>query len=215
VEGSVAAELVTPIDDYTGLPALIAPQLVWLPLNDPNIADVHHVWHPGSALKTELGNIALRNSLLQVTPRDRHNIGIDAYHRFYSGPTLPKDEKDIFIRCVIACAGVIPEEVIDICGGTPLVRPITTKERWYFRTPSDNDKFGYRYVKYNYEPVREFFKEFIFKQNLTHLRPALFDEFLYTKDQRQKVKIGRLLIANAVAVASDIVREPYYCMRRE
>lgn len=211
----MAAELVTPIDEYTGLPPLIAPKYEWLPLNLPEIADQHHAWHPGQELKTNLAGIALRNSLLEVTARESHNESEDAYHRFYRGPAIPTNETDIFRRCVVACAGVIPETVIDIQNGEPGVRPITTKERWYFRIPAENDEFGYRYVKYNYEPIRNFFKDFIFKQKLTHLREGLFDEFLHTKDQTEKLKIGKLLIANAVAVASDDVREPYYAMRRQ
>jgi hypothetical protein len=198
-----------PVDELTGLPLLIAPRCQWLPLDKPEIADPNHGWFPENdpRLKTVAG-IALRNSQLQILERDLHV----EHHQKMLGPMIP-DEDQILSRCVASCAGVIADNVIDY-SKEGAIRPMTRSERDFFRTPSDQDRFSYRYIRYNYEPIRIFFRQLTFRQRLSHLREGLIDEFLFTKDPDRKTVLGRFLIANAVAVATDPVREQYSFFRR-
>lgn len=215
----MAAELYTPIDPTTRLPALIAPQLEWLPLDNPDIADRHHPWNPHRFYKSmNAAGIALRGSLVQIVERTSHNEGPNAFHNFYKEPAEKiTDEKDIFERVITACSGVVPRLVVEIKDGEPCERPINHKEEAFFTLPSDDDtdQFSYRHLCYRYEPVRDFLRSYVLEQELPHLRPSLIDEFLDTKDKHRKQKIGTFLIYNAISVASDDAREQYYRLRRK
>jgi len=52
----------------------------------------------------------------------------------FTGPPLPAadDEDTQFRLCVLACAGYLPEDVIDIRGDSPFRRPMTSEERRFF-----------------------------------------------------------------------------------
>lgn len=212
----MAAELVTPVDERTGLPYLIAPEQYVLPLNNPGIANRHHLWHPSSdPLFETVAGAALRVSMLQTVEADLHNFGSRAYHKIYKGPELPQTTQEIFKRCVLACAGVLPSGVIDLRDGEPIERAMAQKECDYFRTLSPSDEFGYRYIRYGYEQVRDFLVEFVTQQDLSHITPVRIEEFLETKDVERKRTIGMLLLFGAIAVASDPIREPYFTLKRE
>jgi hypothetical protein len=212
----MAAEFITPTDPQSGLVLPVAPRCEWLPLNNPEVADVHHNVHPRNhpGLKT-LAGFALRNSQLQITERTLHNEGPLRYHRWWAGPEIPDDERIIFQRCLWASAGVIPRRVIDLTSrSAPFERDATRKEMEFLHTPNEDDPFGYRYIRYRYEPIRDFMRHFAAKQNLWHLSPSRIDEFLHTKDMDQKLRLGKFLLANAAAVASDGMRERWHLLRR-
>lgn len=212
----MAAELTTPTDERTGLPYLIAPEQYWLPVNNGVVANRHHLWHPSNAEVFEtVEGTALRASMLQTVEADLHNYGVRSYHRFYTGPELPRTKDEIFGRCILACAGVLPGGVVDLRSGEPIERPMTRRERSYFRTESSEDEFGYRYIRYGYERIREFLADYVTEQRLDHVKPVRIEEFLLTKDLARKNKIGMLLLSSAIAVASEGVRDSYVALRRE
>jgi hypothetical protein len=208
--GIVAATLTAPTDALTGLTLYIAPNCEWLPLDEPDKADVHHGNHPcrDPRLKT-LAGLALRNNQLQLTERTLHNEGPKRYHRWYKQSVITEDESDIFAQVVFANAGVIPEEVIDLSGDEPLRRYATREEYDFLRTPSDDNPFGYRYIFTRYEPIRDFMRAHAVKQNLSHISNTRIDEFLHTPDRDRRIKLGQFFLMNAAAVASDRVRERY------
>lgn len=212
----MAAELVTPTDERTGLPYLIAPEEYWLPTDNGVVANKHHLWHPSNAEVFEtLEGAALRASMLQAVEADLHNYGARSYHRFYTGPELPRTKDEIFGRCILACAGVLPGGVIDLRSGEPVERTMTRRERNYFRTASSEDEFGYRYIRYGYEQIKNFLTDYVLDQQLNHIKPIRIEEFLFTKDLERKNKIGMLLLSSAIAVASEGVRDSYIVLRRE
>lgn len=132
----MAAELLTPTDELTGMPLSMAPPLIQLPRSNPDVANWHHLWHPHSAPELQsLGGQALRNSRVQLVPIHDHNMGGDTYHTAYAGPPLPvaDDTDKQFGLCVLACAGYVPNEVIDLrAAGGPATRLMTDEERKYF-----------------------------------------------------------------------------------
>src|SRR5688572_27519935 len=115
----MAAELVTETDHISGLPLPIAPRCEHLSRYNSLIADDHHGWHPRNAPElATLGGQALRSSWMQFIEKDLHNEGPFSYHRFFVGPELPTDDSVIFGSCILACAGYIPNRVIDLTSGT-------------------------------------------------------------------------------------------------
>lgn len=205
----MAAELATPVDEYSGLPYAIAPGCKSLPKNNPNKADRHHAFHPRRSpeLQTVAG-LALRNCRLQLVERDLHNEGPFRYHKFFYGQMdLPTDESDIFARCIMGVSGYTPDRVIDLRTGEPFDRPITPREAKFLRKRSQ-DKLGYKYITYNIDPIRKFFSEYVLKQNLSHLDDDI-DEFLTTPDMGQKVKVGNFILAEAAQVACDAIKPKF------
>ena len=159
----MAAELVTPTDELTGMPLSLAPPLEWLPRDRPDIANWHHWWHPSSApaLQT-LGGQALRNSRVQLVPVGDHNMGSETYHHYYMGPNLPgADDADTqFKLCVLACAGYVPDRVIDLhAEDEPTSRLMTAEERCAFnatpmpQTVGERDIAWYRQKLAGYDPT--------------------------------------------------------------
>lgn len=132
----MAAELISPVDELTGMPLVVAPPLEELPRNDPRIANWHHIYHASTSPELQtLGGAALRNSRVELLPLKWHNTGRQNYHSYYIGPPLPAaDDSDTQFRlCVLACAGYLPEKVIDLNSGEPVVRLMNEDELYYFR----------------------------------------------------------------------------------
>lgn len=128
----MAAELVTPIDDVTGMPLSILPPLEPLPRNDPDVANWHHLYHPSTDPRLlSIGGWALRSSRIQLMPRNFHNYGKHNYHTLFTGPPLPDvdDQVTQFKLCVLSCAGYMPDSIIDISGDEPATRPMTSTEK--------------------------------------------------------------------------------------
>jgi hypothetical protein len=171
----LTATLETPVDRFSGLPLLIAPSNKGrTPESGNSSYNWHHLFHPENSpvLQETLGGIALRHCRIQLVNKYIHNHqsrgkfkGV-AYHTLYTGPKIPTDEDEQFRTCVLACAGYIPEEVIDLWAGEPKQREITDKERDFLRVKDPNEPFDYLMVKYRYEPVRDFFQEYTLSQNL-------------------------------------------------
>jgi hypothetical protein len=122
----MAAELVTPVDELTGLPLPILPTGENLPHNKGHVANWHHHFHPASSpeLTATIGGRALRQSRVQLVPVRHHNFSNTAYHRFFSGPPIPGEEEEQFGMCVLAAAGYLPREAIDMNNGNPVVRQL-------------------------------------------------------------------------------------------
>jgi hypothetical protein len=131
----MAAELITPVDELSGIPLSVAPPLERLPRHNPDITNWHHLYHPRSAPELQtLGGMALRNSRIQLLPVRDHNTGRGTYHTYYKGPVLTDNEEEQFRLCVLACSGYLSEEVIDLrLPNGPDVRKITDMERRIFR----------------------------------------------------------------------------------
>jgi hypothetical protein len=119
----MAAELQTPIDEYSGLPLPIAPSNEQ-PLNESGaVFNLHHAWHPKADLQGSLGARALRSSRIQLVDETVHNNGDNAYHNDFNGPQLPQDELTRLNLIVFSCAGYVPEQGIDMTSNDP-TRPV-------------------------------------------------------------------------------------------
>ena len=117
----MAAELVTPTDELSGLPLPLLPVEEVLPTDDGQVANWHHHFHPASdpALTETSGGKALRAARIQLVPIGHHNYTENAYHRFYVGPPIPTERDEQLGMAVLSCAGYVPERAIDVSTGEP------------------------------------------------------------------------------------------------
>lgn len=119
----MAAELVTPTDQLSGLPLPVVPTDEVLPRGQGDIANWHHHFHPRThpILLDTLGGRALRSARIQLVATTQHNYSDNAYHRFFAGPPIPEDRDTQFGLCVLSCAGFVPEEAVDLSSGEPVI----------------------------------------------------------------------------------------------
>lgn len=204
----MAAELRTPVDKIAGLPLPIAPAPREFVFSYPNTTDEHHGWHPASdPLFTTPEGIALRNSWLQTVPIELHNTGKKAYHNFYHGPKLPANKADIFSRCILACAGYIPERVIDLSSGVPAEMDMTDEHAEFFHEPHENLPYGYQTLGHRREPIREFFRLFMDENGLGPKVRKKAENILLSDCSDERHNLGRLLLIKLAERVPDNLRE--------
>jgi len=258
----MAAELITPTDELTGLPLPILPQ-EYLQANATE-TNWHHAWHANSAPELQgLGGRALRHSRVQLVHRTDHNYkdkGRPNYHNFFEGPPLPDNEDDQFRLCVISAAGYIPDTAIDLRSGEPELVVMSEDELDILRAPANprplrNDEkarvrqqaadgfrkskqsgsrrkhtdtvvatyaakrqkqasFGFHHLIYQYEPMRDFFREYVLTQDVDSVRESEVEEFLMTPDQQRKHDLGKRFLKLAINQTTDFVEGPYQELRR-
>ncbi|HWT55651.1 MAG TPA: hypothetical protein VN031_01315 [Candidatus Microsaccharimonas sp.] len=127
-----------PTDEYTGLPLPIAP-VVDVDALPPELVNEHHHFFPrlSPVLRNTLGGHALRVSRIQRVSIFQHNYGALQFHGFFSeGPDIPTDPNEQLGLCVLACAGYLPNSVVDTSGGEPLIRTMQPWERARLQRPS-------------------------------------------------------------------------------
>jgi len=126
----MAAEILTPTCETTGLPLPILPTEPRHPrgffMNDDYKFNNHHLYHP--KLDPQLADSrgkALRGSRLMRTRVSTHKF----YHQTFIGPELPTSDDDVFRAIVFNVAGVMPKEGIELFGANDWIqRPIEPKE---------------------------------------------------------------------------------------
>ncbi len=207
----VITDGMTPTDSLTGLPLLIAG----FDDSDMGKPTEHHLWHPSNApIFQTLAGVALRNSYKEMVPAGFHNQGKASYHARLRGPQLISNEDNIFSRIVLACAGAIPTRVIDLSGRLPVERDMTLDEWEFFNTPDPDNQFGRRYVRYSYEPIREFFRDYIVRQQVDEEHREIAEAFLRSDTKEDKRYLGHLLLAKSAEVVSKKVRKNYLLLQR-
>jgi len=125
----MAAELVTPIDEFSGMPLAIllheAP-----PINNGTLGNRHHGFHPSDSeiLTGSLGGQAVRSCLIQLVAVEHHNYGPKAYHNFLVGPPLPNTTASQFGTTIFGAAHYTSDEAIDMSSGEPVVRTMNRRQ---------------------------------------------------------------------------------------
>ena len=109
----MAGELPTPIDIQTGLPLPILPAELSKESSFSFLAEknFHHHFHPRRSehLMNDDGR-AVRFSRGQYVQKELHK----RYHDIFIGPELPHTLDDKFKMSVLACAGIVPPQAIDL-----------------------------------------------------------------------------------------------------
>ncbi len=136
----MAAELVTPLDDISGMPLPLLPTEMLDRENERT--NWHHAWHANSAPQLQgIGGRALRHSRVQLVRDIDHNHGDRSqgkltYHDHYIGPPLPTTDQERLKLCVIAAAGYVPDTAIDLWAKQgPRVVRMTTDQKSLLKLP--------------------------------------------------------------------------------
>lgn len=188
----MAAELVTPVDEFTGLPLPLLPPKNAPPKNSPEI-EWHHHFHPRKhPLLEGLGGIAIRTVRLQSTYRREHTN----YHRHYIGPPLPELPEEQFQAVIMAYAGYIPEQAINTRRDEPRLVSVPEDLR---RRLWETDEIQPTAI----HPVRAFLTEYILGQNMSHIYESVIDEFVHTLDIGRRYYLGSLILAKAIERATE------------
>ena len=221
------AKIITPRDPEFGLPLPIAPNVRKAPDNTPDAINSHHTWHPSTDERLlapahwksssydpqhptrTLGGWALRNSRLQEVDRNYHNFGLNAYHEYYLGPEIPEDEDEQFQLVVLACAGLIPREGLDMTGDEPKTVILTTAQRMVLSRPG-KDKYGYQNMRFVHDPVQRFLSDYVLRRQLAHISQLMIEEFLDPRiSEKRRRQLGHQLLSKQVEVATEAVRPLY------
>jgi hypothetical protein len=228
----MAAEMLTPTDEVTGLPHPILP---YDPSDggDWSRVDFHHHFFPRRSHELapmmntatdaqpedlcieDLANLAVRVSRGQLLAREIH----EEVHKKLLGPVLPTTVDDKFITAVKACSGFVSRWAIDIRlpGENRLVympdevfaRVASPRalcgERSYYDRPAD----------YRRRILGNFFINYAIQQDLSHISAQVVDEFLYTMSQPRKVELGNLILKQALEVGIAPVVPLYPDLKRQ
>lgn len=205
----MAAELVTPVDELTGLPLPI------LPIEPQHMApfvreNFHHHFHPRASSELQgCGGMAVRCVRGQRLPMGLHK----RYHDLYSGPLLPDNDQDRFKICVLACAGYVARRAIDLTAHQePQEVDLTEQDFDRYEIASRvcmerANKPGQVWVVRN--TIGRFFAEHALKQDIEHISDRVIDEFLHTACAQRAKELGNFMLAEAVEVAIDPVMPVY------
>lgn len=199
------SDWVVPIEQSTGVPLAIAPRLD-IPRrlqSIPGENDWHHAIFPKkrSGLQTKSGK-ALRSSRVQFVNYDEHR----SYHYYFDEYMsekwdIPKTILERFGMTVLMSAGYIPEKAIRCRKHGPEYVNLTERKRELL--------WSRGLVRLESEVnVYDFLQDTIVHQPLD-IPVAAVDEFLFSKDEQRRLKIGNLLIDAAVESATEIIRPQY------
>lgn len=187
----MAAELMTPTDELTGLPYILMPS--WEPGGrmDPN-----HAFFPrrSEELKTIGGN-ALRHCRIQMADYKTHH---NFYHGEFYGTPLPDNEDEQFRTVVMAAAGNIPAYALDYSSSSKSnVVAIDERLRWQL----------WRKKQIRVESpgiVRDFMIEYTLRRDrFSRIHESIIDEFLFTHNQVRRDLLSDTLLGMAVSHATD------------
>jgi hypothetical protein len=199
------SERVVPIEQSTGIPLVIAPRFD-MPRRLQSAqgeADWHHAVFPKKrpGLQTKSGK-AIRSSRVQFVNYDEHR----SYHYYFDEYMtekweLPKTSIERFGMTVLMAAGYIPENAIRCRKHGPEYVALTERRRellWSRGQVRLESAVN----------VYDFLQEIIIHQPL-EISEQKVDEFLFSKDEQARLRVGNELITAAAESATDVVR-PHY-----
>lgn len=123
----MAARLIAPKDEFSGMPLPLMPRDEELPLDNGDIANWHHLNHPKTdpVLANTLGGKALRSSQVQLVAVKQHNYSEEAYHFYYERSQIASETGQQIGLLLLTGAGYVPDKAIVTTGGEPKVLPMT------------------------------------------------------------------------------------------
>lgn len=195
---------VTPTDELTGLPLPLVPLDDFGP--EPNW---HHHFHPKKdpALTKGAGGYAVRQCRIQRYAFDLHT---GEYHAHFSGPPLPRTIEEKFVTTVMAVAGYMPHEAIDMRGGRPQIVPLSHDQKRRLQT-SGEIKIGAEAL------IRRFMKDYVLNNGIDAIDASglAVEEFIVTTDEARRRELGHNLLGLVIDKAAEPADEIYYQAKKK
>lgn len=201
----MAAEIKTPVCEVTGLPLPIAP-------NEPpktearfNFSDYHHHFHPrNDELLQGINGKAVRYSRGQFLPRVLHN----RYHQIFNGPELPDNDTDRYRLSVLACAGVVPRQAINLSKpGEYQIVNLSNEEYASLASPDSIyiERARKRSEYYTRKTIGKFFASYALQQNVRDaVSEKVVGQFLDEKTTPERKKeLGNFILREALGMTID------------
>ncbi len=194
----MAAELITPTDELTGMPLPIAP------IDSPYKSDWHHHFHPklSPLLQNDIGGKAVRAARIQKVDYPTHH---NDYHGIYLGPPLPETDEDKFAMTIMSAAGYMPDSAIKFNKRQPEIIKLDPQLQRRMQT-SGEIKVG------GSGSVGAFIRQYVMQQPIEsiNVNELTIEEFLETKDNERRLEIGHALLGLITKKATEPVAEVYY-----
>lgn len=195
----MAALAMTPVDAI-GMPLPILPFDEHERDASLRSTDWHHHFHPRrSPLLTDDGGKAIRNVRLQLTDWKEHHI---LYHGYYNGPELPTTAEEKFGLTVLAIAGYVPAEALDVSRRKPRVVKLSDDQRDRLWNSGELRVAGP-------DAVRKFLVQHTLGQSLESVDENIVDEFLNSTSRNRRIALGSELLKYAVDLAVEPL-DPFY-----
>ena len=179
-------------------------------------SDFHHHFHPRRALaEGSASGKALVLSRVQLLPRSIH----EQYHRLFQGPEVSTETHERFRLCVLACAGVIPRQAIDV----------TQPDSRYDLSSTEHGNLVHARTVHIERPTRSvaqqkvrnsigrFFADYAMSQNIEDVvSEKVIAEFLDTNitNDRQK-ELGNFILAHAIDAAAEQIEPAHIVAQQE
>lgn len=208
----MAASLITPIEEVTGIPYPLYPSRELPPVpvgrarNIERIADWHHPFHPRQELiHGNLGDVAVRHCRIQWAEYNDHH---HRYHGAFIGPALPEEPVDQFRTVVLAVAGYVPQQAIGFDSRSrPIIKEICDSERKMLWD-------GRQIRVANLATARDFMLNYTLTRDFSDINLGTIDEFLHTTNLNRKKELGGTLLAIAAYQAAEPMENLYRSLRR-
>lgn len=214
----MAERLDTPVDIYTGLPAVFLPPDNLPPPPRPGQQNLdrradwnHHfpkfeVRSNSNLVISGLGELALLNSRKQWVDFIQHH---EIYNYEYNGPRQPETEDELFRTSVFALAGYIPEEAIDLSKPESMrsakVDEQTRRKLWETGQVRVVDQHS----------VRNYLFWHVLQQDANHLQLEKVQELLSGNTSYEtKIYLAHAIAAKVVERAVEPIAPIYEDLRR-
>ena len=194
-----------PVDELTQMPLPVLPSPGLRHLRGmlrEGDANWHHQYHPSNSKRlSSAAGLAVRHVRLQLLPAmEQHKT----YHQIFEGPEfLPRTSEERFGHIVLACAGYIPSNAIDVYKDDP-TEPVALSKRMRQRLQNSGEIQVRGQIN-----IARFMKDYLVEQDLSAVDDSIIQEFVTTSSIERKKYLGHWLLAIASEIAVEPVKPVY------
>jgi len=134
------------------------------------------------------------------------------YHYLLGGPALPDTTKGKFTIVVLACAGVVPRQAIDLYTlGEFDVVDLSDNQHDFIRKQIYFEEAPSKLKRYRKDKIGQFLADYTIKNSLPDVVTEKkvkqkVEEFLRTKDENKRIAAGHFILTTAIGAAiADLI----------
>lgn len=214
----MAANIITPTDELTGLPHAILPFDINagegkhfedfhhhnFPRRSPELLPYYNLdpnVQPEDYCLSDIAAVALRVCRGQLLDRPVHDLA----HKRLLGPKLPKTVQEKYVHVTKACAGIVSRWAIDLRQPDEQLL-VRMDDETFKRVANPKTLCGERYyydrpANFRRRIIGSFLLQYALEQDLSHVSPTVIDEFLATKRNSRRTELGNLLLRDAIEIS--------------